>query len=287
MLILLINLARRPDRLAFMQSQLDALELPFERIDAVDGKAVDLGPGTDLITPVELACALSHRKAWAHFLDSGENVCLILEDDVLIAPQAKGLIDDPNHLPPDAEIVRLETGLQTSLLGYGRPFGLAGYRLHRLYSRHHGCAAYMVSRAFAARAVRDLTSFAEPLDDLLFQSKSPNFFRSVRYQIRPGLCLQADLYEPTAQSLLARSNLQEDRAVRVYGSMPPRLKVTRSLPEKCVREVQRWYRRSKRVAVTLVNLVLLRRAMRHIPFSGPVLPVALNALSRPGQEPAS
>ena len=107
MQILLINLSRRPDRLAFMRAQFDQLGLPFERIDAIDGKVVDVGPGTDLISPVELACALSHRKAWAHFLDSGENFCLILEDDVLIVPQAKHLIDDPSHLPLDAEIVRL------------------------------------------------------------------------------------------------------------------------------------------------------------------------------------
>lgn len=270
-----------------MRDQLDALGLPFERIDAIDGRVVDLGPGTDLITPVELACALSHRKAWDRFLDSGEKFCLILEDDVLIAPQAKGLIDDPGRLPPDAEIVRLETGLQSSLLGYGRAFGLAGHRVHRLYSRHHGCAAYVVSRAFAERAIRDLTAFAEPIDDILFQTRSPNFFPSVRYQVRPGLCVQADLYEPTQRSVLASSDLQEDRAVRVYGSMPPDHKVKRSFPEKCLREVRRWYRRSRRTAVALVNLVVLRRAMRHIPFSGPVLPVAAQALSGSGREPLS
>ena len=95
MLVLLINLARRPDRLAFVRNQLDALEIAFERIDAIDGKAVNVGPGTDLISPVERACALSHRAAWTRFLETDESHCLILEDDVLISPQARWFIEDP------------------------------------------------------------------------------------------------------------------------------------------------------------------------------------------------
>lgn len=277
MLILVINLARRPDRLALMRGQLDALGLEFERVDAVDGKAADLGPGTDLITPIERACAFSHRRAWARFLESGESHCLVMEDDVLVSPHAGKLVENLNRLPGNAEIVRLETGLQVSLIGHGHDFGLAGHRAHRLYSRQHGAAAYIVSRVFAQRAVRDLKAFAEPIDDVLFQVKSPNFFPSVRYQISPGLCIQADLYEPTQRSGLARSDLQVDRANRVYGAMAPKIKVKRSLPEKCVREAGRWWRRVRGTTTALFNLVVLGRALRHIPFTGTVTPAAAAA----------
>lgn len=281
MLILVINLARRPDRLAFMRSQLDALGLAFERIEAIDGQQEDVGPGTDLITPVEIACAMSHRMAWQRFLASGEPLCLILEDDVLIAPGAKLLLDAPHRLPRDADIVRLETGLQRSLIGSGRRCGLAGHRAHLLHSRHHGSAAYIITRACAERAVRDLTAFAEPIDDIMFAVNSPNHFPSVRYQIRPGLCLQADLYEPTRQSDLARSDLEPDRFRR--WTPPPvvqRAKVKRSVLEKCLREVGRWRRRSVGAAELLYTRMVVGRAWRVIPFSGTGLPAPV-ALSAP------
>ncbi|MFG1373060.1 glycosyltransferase family 25 protein [Xanthobacter oligotrophicus] len=282
MLILVINLARRPDRLAFMRSQLDALGLAFERIAAIDGQQEDVGPGTDLITPVEIACALSHRKAWQRFLASGEPLCLVLEDDVLIAPQAKLLLDAPHRLPRDADIVRLETGLQRSLLGRARRCGLAGHRAHLLHSRHHGSAAYVITRAFAERAVRDMTAFAEPIDDILFAVNSPNHFPSVRYQMRPGLCLQAEFYHPSRKADIARSDLEPDRFLR-WSPPPPvqRVKVKRSVLEKCLREVGRWRRRCAAAAGTLYERLIVGRAWRVIPFSGTVLPVAAVALSVP------
>ncbi|MFG1287061.1 glycosyltransferase family 25 protein [Xanthobacter versatilis] len=283
MLIFVINLARRPDRLAFMRGQLDALGLAFERIEAVDGQREDVGQGTDLITPVEIACAMSHRKAWQRFLETGENRCLILEDDVLIAPRAKLLLEDPRHLPADADIVRLETGLQKSLVGRARRCGLAGHRVHALYSRHHGSAACIITRGFAERAVRSLTTFVEPIDDIMFAVNSPNYFPSIRYQMRPGLCIQADLYHPSQQTKLAQSDLQPDRLVRVLGRdpvpPPPKMKVVRSFPEKCLREVGRWRRRSLGSARTLYDRLIVGRSWRLIPFSGPILPVAAAAIS--------
>ncbi|MDI4666561.1 glycosyltransferase family 25 protein [Xanthobacter autotrophicus] len=285
MLVLLINLARRPDRLAFVRSQFDALGVAFERIDAVDGKVEDVGPGTALISPVERACALSHRKAWTRFLASGESHCLILEDDVLVSPQAKRFIEDPRSFPPGADILRLETRLQLSLLGRGRRCGPPGFRAHRLLSRHHGCAAYVITRAFAERALKDLTVFVEPVDEVLFEVKSPNYYPNVTYQIRPGVCLQAELYEPGQGSTLAHSDLEMDRRIRFPRHEPgPRIKIKRSFLRKCLREVARWWRRSRAKVEFLYARFIVGRAWRDVPFAGGVLPVAATALSVPGSE---
>lgn len=287
MLVLLINLARRPDRLAFVRNQLDALGIAFERIDAIDGKAVDLGPGTKLITPVERACALSHRKAWTRFLASDESHCLVLEDDVLVSPQTKCFVDDPQSFPKGMEILRLETRLQLSELGRGRRCGPPGFKAHRLLSRHHGCAAYIITRAFAERAVRDLTTFAEPVDEVLFEVKSPNYYPNASYQLRPGVCLQAELYEPAQSTAISKSDLEMDRCVRFSRREPvPRIRIQRSFPEKCLREVARWWRRSRAKAEFLHARFIVGRAWRDVPFAGGTLPTAAAALSVSGSEQA-
>ncbi|MDI4658612.1 glycosyltransferase family 25 protein [Xanthobacter autotrophicus] len=287
MLVLLINLDRRPDRLAFVRNQLDALEIAFERIEAIDGKAVDVGPGTDLISPVERACAFSHRKAWMRFLESGESHCLILEDDVLVAPQTKRFVEDPRAFPRGAEILRLETRLQHSVLGRGRRCGPPGFKVHPLLSRHHGCAAYVITRAFAERAVRDLTAFVEPVDEVLFQVASPNYYPNVTSQLRPGVCLQAELYEPAQSTPIARSDLEVDRRTRFPRHEPGvKIKVQRSFAKKCLREVARWWRRSRAKAEFFHARFIVGRVLRDVPFAGGVLPVAAAALSVSGSEQA-
>ncbi|MFG1377033.1 glycosyltransferase family 25 protein [Xanthobacter autotrophicus] len=293
MLVLLINLARRPDRLAFVRNQLDALDIAFERIEAIDGKAVDVGPGTDLISPVERACALSHRKAWMRFLDSAESHCLILEDDVLVAPQTKRFVADPRAFPKGAEILRLETRLQHSVLGRGRRCGPPGFKAHPLVSRHHGCAAYVITRAFAERAVRDLTAFAEPVDEVLFEIKSPNYYPNVSFQLRPGVCLQAELYAQAQSTPISRSDLEQDRFVRQsrcasnYRHVPgQRVKLKRSFPEKCLREVARWWRRSRANAEFLHARFIVGRVWRDVPFADGTLPAAAAAFSVSGSEQA-
>ena len=94
--IFLINLNRRPDRLQYVQHQMERLNLDFTRISAVDGQFLSMETQS-LINieqfiietkkkPVlgELGCALSHRKVWEKIIDENIEYALILEDDVKI-----------------------------------------------------------------------------------------------------------------------------------------------------------------------------------------------------------
>ena len=80
MRIYLINLARRPDRLAAMAAQAQGLELRLERVEALDAADAEAGldawfePGGPLgeIPRGDKACLLSHRRAWELFAESGE-----------------------------------------------------------------------------------------------------------------------------------------------------------------------------------------------------------------------
>lgn len=287
MLILLINLERRPDRLAFMAAQLDALGLPFERIDAVDGRAIDLGPPTKLVTGVERACGLSHRKAWRRLLESGAERCLVLEDDILLSPELPAFLAEGTHFPPGADILRLETRRARTHMGPGTRLGRSRFRAHRILSTHHGCGGYMLTRAFAARAARDLTQFAEPVDDLLFAPEGVNYYPSAAYQLRPGLCLQVDLHTPAKRAALAASDIEAERADRFLpermGPHIPKALRKRTLGEKGRREVVRWVRRARLNAEWAWEECVVRFRWRKTAFAGPILPVIAPALSDPAR----
>jgi glycosyl transferase, family 25 len=85
--VFLINLARSPDRLAFMTSQLADR---FQRIDAVLGAAVPVHLAPQFsspadLTPGEIGCYASHLIAAEKIVASGQAYALIMEDDVEIA----------------------------------------------------------------------------------------------------------------------------------------------------------------------------------------------------------
>jgi glycosyl transferase family 25 len=91
--IYVINLPKRQDRRDEVESELSRLE--YHYINAIDGMEIDIPKlilnGTlnesfydpkGMVNKNVVACALSHRKSWETFVDSQEETCLILEDDV-------------------------------------------------------------------------------------------------------------------------------------------------------------------------------------------------------------
>lgn len=97
MRLFVINLARRTERMAFMERQFAAVPLDFERIDAVDGGKLspeDRGRAVNdfrwwcaqgyKARVGEIGCALSHRIALSRIVDEGLPCACIMEDDVTI-----------------------------------------------------------------------------------------------------------------------------------------------------------------------------------------------------------
>ena len=92
-----INLARRTERMAFMERQFAVAQLDFERIDAVDGEKLsseDRGRAVNgfrwwcvqgyKARAGEIGCALSHGLALARIVDEGLPCACIMEDDVTL-----------------------------------------------------------------------------------------------------------------------------------------------------------------------------------------------------------
>jgi GR25 family glycosyltransferase involved in LPS biosynthesis len=95
----LARLTKRRERVKLLEEQLDCGINIVEAYDHVDYENdldfIDKHLSDKFFDPAGyitlgvLCCALSHRKAWKHFLDSKEEVGLFLEDDVFITDNIK------------------------------------------------------------------------------------------------------------------------------------------------------------------------------------------------------
>lgn len=99
-----INLERSTERLERAAAELHREGIPFARIAAADGAAlpvqrpnyaslVDDRQFERDLTLGEIGCAMSHLNALGAFLDTPDDFCLILEDDVVVAPGARNAIE--------------------------------------------------------------------------------------------------------------------------------------------------------------------------------------------------
>jgi len=201
--IYLINLARRPDRKAAMESQAQRLGLALLRLDAVDAR--DAAPQTldrwfhaggplGEIPRGDKCCSLSHRSAWEKLLASGAPYAAILEDDVILREGAEFALGDDRWIPKGVDLVKLEhygPPGQSVLLSDFTDVG-KGFRLARMRSRHTGAAAYILSR-HAAELLLAISRFDVPVDHLLFNPNNSKIFARLKpWQLLPVVARQQD-----------------------------------------------------------------------------------------------
>jgi glycosyl transferase, family 25 len=206
-----INLDRRADRLGHMAAQFAAAGMAFERVPAVDGQRPDILAATAAsglgLTGLRMSsgaygCFQSHREVWRRLVASGDAHALVFEDDLVLA-KGIGAYLGTDWVPPDADLVKLET-FQTRLhrdAGPGLP--ALGRRLHRLRSRHVGTGCYLVSAPAAARLLTATTQISDPIDEALFNEKSALFATLVTYQMDPAPVMQGANQAPAATQTAA------------------------------------------------------------------------------------
>ncbi|MBW8707716.1 MAG: glycosyltransferase family 25 protein [Alphaproteobacteria bacterium] len=197
----LINLGRRPDRLAAMTAQGQALGLVLDRIEACDAAATApaaldrwfaAGGPLGEIPRGDKACLLSHRAAWEQFLAGSDAHAVFLEDDVRLSQVAAAMLADDGWIPPGVRVVKLEhygPPGQRVLLRDVQPVG-EDFRMGRMLSRHTGAAAYILDREAAALLVAQ-TRFDLPVDHLLFNPNNSALFAALSpWQLLPAIARQ-------------------------------------------------------------------------------------------------
>jgi glycosyl transferase family 25 len=203
MRLYLINLGRRPDRLAAMTAQAAPLGLALDRVEALDAAtaepgAVDgwfaAGGPLGVIPRGDKCCLLSHRLAWESFVATGDAHAVFLEDDVVLSPSAGALLTGDGWIPAGVDVVKLEhygppgqRVLLTEMRRVGEDFAMG-----RMLSRHTGAAAYILSRA-AAQVLLAEKRFDLPVDHLLFNPNNSSLFAGLSpWQLVPAIARQQE-----------------------------------------------------------------------------------------------
>lgn len=216
--VYLINLDRSADRLDRMQRRLSQIDVAFQRIQAIDGKALQaeaidavriLVPGRLAISASEVGCFLSHRKCWEVIGRGQKQYGCVLEDDVLLSPRLRTFLSSSDWIAADADIVKLEKA--GNKLWLDRPVGhlAEGFKLGRLRSTHYWAGGYIVSRDAARRLLALTERFSVPVDAALFDPAFGIAGKIAIYQILPALCVQTNQWYPAKSVDCDKSTIEE------------------------------------------------------------------------------
>lgn len=222
--VFLINRDARPDRLAKMRERLG--DLPFTRFPAVE-RGVGLSDAEIERIERELsvclstvACGKSHLAIYRRILDEDLPWACILEDDAVLSDDFAARIRQPDWLPAEFGVIRLESsnarphqyrrGVSIEL---PKLDGHPDRRLLQLEDDPGGTAAYLISR----RACRELLDFESPagrrpliqsisIDHFLFGEARPHITHGC-LQVAPAMVIQ----ETELTGDYAESDSYEDR----------------------------------------------------------------------------
>ena len=163
--IYVINLEKRPDRLRQFATR--NRKVRWQRIDAVDGRNVDLGGVRTKLTKGEVGCFLSHLKALDVIARGQDDFAIVLEDDASITfPESFPIIERLL-----AEALAIMPGFGAIALGYNAFPGKTKRLSNALYASEgssdmYGTHAILYSRRGAAALVAAAQSkgFSDPYD---------------------------------------------------------------------------------------------------------------------------
>ena len=194
---LVINLDRSRDRLAHVSAEFARIGIAFERVVAIDARdrpdLAEMPQGKKQLRMAdgEIACLLSHKQCWSMIAAGEDAYGAIFEDDVVFADKAGPLLAGAGWIPADADIVKLETFFNRTVISRKRVACGHGFFASRLHAVHIGTAGYILSRQAARDLIEVTNDIAIPVDHLIFNPRFATSTRDIIYQLVPALCLQA------------------------------------------------------------------------------------------------
>ncbi|RZI82892.1 MAG: glycosyltransferase family 25 protein [Rubrivivax sp.] len=237
MQILIINLPRHSDRLAFQTTQMNRLGLAYQLVKAVDAANLPDEHYQRLaltwerpLRKAEVCCFLSHVNAWQAVADSGQPA-LILEDDAVLADTVPRLLSELVSRQ-DIDLVVLEIRGRKKILGKQAMPITPEVNLLALFQDRTGSAGYVVwpsgARKLLDKADRGL---AGPSDAFI---SSHYALRAM--QVEPAAIVQLDMCEhyglrPAAGGSSSIGNVgrpvtdQRSRGLFVYRRLMSQLRI--------------------------------------------------------------
>lgn len=212
-----INLDRAPDRWDFAQTQGSRLNLDLARLAATEGAQIPeaeyhrlcpTDPRGRRITRSELACFLSHTRAWAEIAAGTASHGVVFEDDVLLADDAAAYLA-PDWLPGDADLVKLNASKRRVKINQTALSAPNGRALHRLVAPTIDASAYVISARHARELLATTTTFPRAADRAIFDTATG----AIIYQLNPGVAVQQKFTQTEFLNERARaSQIQTDRS---------------------------------------------------------------------------
>lgn len=191
--VFVISLPQSPRR-PVIESRLRAFGIGFSFIDGIPGHALSrdmIANVSDperslrrmgrLLTPNEIGCALSHRQAYRHIIESGHEAAVILEDDAIPGEQLLDLIRQWQSIPATIDLLSLFKG--SGIIVRQGAFTLGSTRLARAASTIEYACGYFIRRTTAMKlysVTKKISSVADwPFDlrDLRHYVTEPDLVR--------------------------------------------------------------------------------------------------------------
>ena len=178
-----ISLPESKDRQAWIANHLGERGLPYEIIDAVDGRNMSVKDhpvydgvkrrlffGTDL-KGGELGCLLSHIRCYQKIIDDNLDMALVFEDDVQLDKDFASVLAYVQEHTDKFEIMRFLGSKKVMERGGRRVFEVCdGYHAVRLPTTPGGAHATLLTRNGAEKMLRHLKKTAYPIDTMLGRS---------------------------------------------------------------------------------------------------------------------
>lgn len=194
MKVLIINLAQSTDRLNQQKAQFARLGLDFVRLPAVSAEDISedfylkhIKYGQRLIKRTEMACFLSHQKAWQTVLECN-CPCVILEDDAVLVHDFAQVLADIEKLPNhQMDLINLEVQPRQKIVGKQPICRITHgqYAIYQLWLEKNGTGGYVLFPSGAKKLLALATRKLALADAFIYSC--PNL---QMYQIEPAVLLQ-------------------------------------------------------------------------------------------------
>ncbi len=190
---LVINLARSRERMDFQTDQLAGLGIDFERVEAIDAVALDADTyqtkAYDWERPLrdtEVACCLSHTKAWQIVVNSNRPH-LVLEDDAVLCGKTSKILQALESYQ-NYDCVNLETRGRPKTVSKKKTPLIEEFKISKLVQDKSGAAAYVLWPDGAKKLLNWIETRGLGLADAIIAA-GPNLRHG---QIEPAAALQLD-----------------------------------------------------------------------------------------------
>lgn len=255
-----INLDRAPERMTWMAGQFQSLGIPYERVQAVDGKALTNEElqrhSTIRVDGIqwaasEIGCLLSHRECWSRISRGTDDYAVVFEDDLYLSHEVGLLLSTDTWVPRNLDLIKLEASIPAMYQDNIDKFDGCHYIILTDIP-WNGTGCYIISRVLAAK-LACISEFSYPVDRFLFDnSLAGREFRG--FEIQPGICIQASVAGEEVGSL--SSELDEDRR---RAAALPRKKGHQSATLILFREISRPFLRARKRILRAYRNIVQRR----------------------------